>query len=296
MIKRSFRSFLNKLGFDVIKSSKSIPVRVQDNTFHPVQGDFLRGKQDVVIDVEMSEGLGLPLWSYGANSLHPFVVALKKGNGDFKVVRSILKLYFENVCPHNAADILGDGLRPDSEFHNLSPSSAVMPWSRFLPFEWSERLRSNLEKENSRINRRFAGVSGLTWVGPVSEEKLNLEVDRVMTLYNSIRTRGYQRSDRQDGDVCADILVDDNFTWKWISTTGQHRAAILSSLGIERIPVRIGNVIRRSELKYAPLVISNVYSLKEAERVFDNVFLQKESRLTMNWKDVLKENEWSLKE
>ena len=115
-------------------------------------------------------------------------------------------------------------------------------------------------------------VSGWASCGPVSSEKCEAEARRLYDLILSMQKNGYQRHDGKDGDVTGTALINEKKDWRWIITSGHHRASVLAALGFSEIPIRINLVVRRCEAAFWPHVCGKLYSEKEALQIFDNLF------------------------
>ena len=56
-----------------------------------------------------------------------------------------------------------------------------------------------------------------------------------------------------------------------MSTEGNHRAYLFYFFGLKKFPVIIEDVIYRESLKFSYNVKSGLYTLKEAENIFDGI-------------------------
>ena len=165
-----------------------------------------------------------------------------------------------------------------------------MPWYPETIDEWRGRV-ANAEHANNCSNQSNLTIEdGWAWTGPVSEDKRQLEVHRLSALLRSVVAQGYQRSDGQDGDIKAVLLVNEREEWVWQAMDAQHRAAVVSALGLETVPVRVSRVIRREEAKFWPNVVRGLYSVDEALLIFDNIFYGRYSHVTGKWDDWLTSN------
>lgn len=247
---------------------------------------YLINTGSVVINVDPAKGRGVPLFSYGPDSHHPFTFAAKvaKNKPDqerYNTIYSILEKYYELVAPANAGELAG--ISANSSLYNYPSCAFVLPWDRFTPEEQQERLKKFTRHENAPYDSEANIKDGWTWVGPCHKRKCTIEATRLTKLLKSVLADGYQRHDGSDGDIRAILLINEANEAVWLSTGGQHRASVLSALGHDSYPIRVHNVIRREEAKHWPNVVNGLYSLDDALKVFDNMFTANFSHITSNW-------------
>jgi len=90
--------------------------------------------------------------------------------------------------------------------------------------------------------------------GPVSEEKILLEIDRLTHVQKSISEWGYH-PDQFDGHIWGVFLIDDTISpvrKKFLVTSGYHRAAFLVHSEWSHIPVAL-DPRRNSEIKVSAM-------------------------------------------
>lgn len=270
--------------------------------------DFLRnGVQDVrlldyliepvplIVEADLSLGRSAPLFAFGAETHHPFVLAareaLKAPESEWRSrIREVLAAYYETVTPRNFTELAG--VEVDAATAGLSTCAHVLPWERSSPTEKSIRMETFVLKENSTKGLSEGKEGGWAWVGPVSESKLEVETSRLHDLLVSIKTKGYQRHDGRDGDIRAVILMKGPQEWVWMATGGQHRACVLSALGETQGPIRVRAVVRRDDVSAWPNVVNGVYTTEAALTVFDRVFAADYSFVDEAWKQRVQEHAW----
>ena len=147
--------------------------------------------------------------SFGANGSHFFVRALARGDSEAEV-RSFLSAYyaahpirsFNQVVGHAIGDPVGE--------------------QYFCPWE-TERVRP-LEK--------FAGSHK---AGPTPEDALARIVSRLLAVLARIRARGFRQFSMLEGFPRVIAVINRSGRCRYIVRDGQHRAAVLSHLGYERM-------------------------------------------------------------
>jgi hypothetical protein len=116
--------------------------------------------------------------------------------------------------------------------------------------------------------------------GPISEEKLKLEISRLDHCLNSLRQKGYvvfQSFPKQEnGYPRGYFLISRSGNWIFRLVGGKHRVAAMAWLGWENIPVkcepRFPKCIYEDDIKNWPRVASGEFSLVEAKMIFDAYF------------------------
>ncbi|WP_147273784.1 hypothetical protein [Vreelandella rituensis] len=188
-------------------------------------------------------------------------------------MREALREFYADWQPANAAEFLGIPTAQAGKLVDLPTWQTTLPWeSRNLAKINIQRQRTEL-RENTRILGRRLGIdAGWKFCGPVSTDKLEIEVERLARLLESIRLKGICRHDGQDGDICAIVLTKPDGRWRWVVNKGQHRYAVISALGASRITIRVEQFIRREEVTFWPAVVSGVFTQDIALKIFDDYF------------------------
>lgn len=128
---------------------------------------------------------------------------------------------------------------------------------------------SPIESKNG--GQKLTIADGWKTYGPVSERLLEVEVERLYGLLESIRRRGYRRHDGRIGDINATVLWRSTDDWKWRITGGDHRAAVLRALDYRHIPVRVVGLVRPEEVSIWPNVDAGLYPPAQALDLFDRL-------------------------
>ncbi len=282
--------FLKKTGFKIIRMISIIPnhMHVEDQLC-PLSLSYVLNSNGTVVKVELEKGRGLPCFSFGKNSNHPYVLAAKYAGLSEEKIFFILKNYYKLVNASSALDVFGI-FNSISIANNYPYWAVVMPWDSESQQEWSDKIKQSVLIENMQMGKKMSVDKGWSWIGPTSDEKVRIESKRLLHVLKSIKASGYRRNDDVDGDIVVNILVKNQNDWIWQSITGQHRASVLSSLDYNTVPVRVMKVIRRDDVIYWPNVLNGLYSVDEALHIFDSVFDDEFSYLTKNWDEFIKNN------
>lgn len=153
---------------------------------------------------------------------HPLVNAISNGI-------HVLERFYAEFRPANLAQMYGvteTGLKGED----------LPPWR--LPWcPWNQQRPPQPE----------AGLGtehGISYYGPCSPLKVEVEYRRLRSVADSIQAKGYQ-PDQKDGHIEGHFLRFGN-QFRFYVQGGKHRAAALVALGYERIPVRVRQTWPRS--------------------------------------------------
>ena len=134
----------------------------------------------------------------------------------------------------------------------------VYPWSRY-----------DTSKKDPR-NSRFCG--------PSTNRFVEDEFRRTISLYEKIKSQGYSPRKYPHSMISGTFLISSNGQKRFIVMQGNHRMAILSHLGLEKITVRASSwnsaFVREQELYSWPNVKNGRCSVEHAEKVFNYFFIE----------------------
>jgi hypothetical protein len=184
--------------------------------------------------------------AYAFREGHPFIDALKSGRG-------ALERFYSVTQPKNVAELYGI----DAAFRlGANLPAWEIPW-----YLRKERTPPPGEKG-------LAGEHGVSFYGPATKEKVALEFRRLTDLRSSISLRGY------DPDLYGDIegyVLRSGGEACFFVRGGKHRAAVLVSLGYERIPVAFRSsfprLVDRDQAEFWPLVKSGQMDIGLAQDI-----------------------------
>ncbi|SMX22476.1 hypothetical protein [Boseongicola aestuarii] len=206
---------------------------------HWIESASLR--MDVPIDLLRMQG------GFAFDSDHPFVKALNEG-------AETLFDFYEGFQPRSIA-----------EFYALECVGRVgedlPPWE--IPWYLREsRIPPPGEKKLGREH-------GVSFYGPATEEKIALEMSRLRSVCESIKSNGFTPDNH--GDI-EGYVMRDGADLCFFVRGGKHRAAALASLGYRTVPVAFRRgfprVIDTSQTDFWPLVRNGSIDGSLAKDVF----------------------------
>jgi hypothetical protein len=107
--------------------------------------------------------------------------------------------------------------------------------------------------------------------GPADASYMDIEIHRLIRVFESIKKNGYNRSNKKDGDIECHVLVNEQ-DFVYMVNVGTHRMAAVSALNYSKIPVEVTQIIRREDVNCWPHVKDGLFSITEALYVFDRIF------------------------
>lgn len=168
------------------------------------------------------------------------------------------------------------GVGADNEVLRKLPASSV-------PLPWYDRTiedQARISERNSRQeSKRYGPALRVSefWIpgSCLSERAISVELARLRSLvegYAELLMAG--SLDFQDHiEVHALVrALDPGPEWKWIVKAGNHRAALMAALGMDRIPLRVSLVVRDEDALYWPGVKQRIFTEAEALAIFDRVY------------------------
>ncbi|MEY8714822.1 hypothetical protein AB9G26_05995 [Francisella philomiragia] len=291
-LKKIILIIIDKFGYRLINKKLLDPVDQRKLTNNPKAIHYYTNSdRQVLIEAELKNGRGLEIFSLEKNSLHPFIYATREAinsNEPKKVLRKSLKKYYLSVVPYNASEWLG------LKKNEVPLLDKEPPWVSLLPWENTSIFDKKLGRQKCAIydNKEHGGAYSIKkgWrnFGPVSEEVLEVETNRLFKLMQSVEKYGFIRDYSNKGDIGGIVLINESNEWKWlVEWGGQHRVAVLSAMGYEKISIRVWQVVERKDVEIWPCVQSGIYSKDSALRVFDNIFYADPNNfIYRNWNNI----------
>lgn len=266
-----------RLGY-MLQERKMVAQKVHGND--PRELPYLVNLPYSQLGLPTSLGSGLRFYPLSGNTSHPFLLALKSANpSDPKSsLCKVLKRYNELVTLKSPNDFLGFGKGEGIFVDHRHPYEYTYPWSTLHPEEVQRALMHDVREENLRYGLDTDEALDL---GLVTEQKLEIEAERLLSLFNSIKDNGFKQ--QKDEDPIGGFVLIDGDNWRWIVQGGQHRAAVLAALGYEAIPVYIKQVVRREDVCYWPGVQSGLYDREAALHLFDRLFAGYPPPVASDW-------------
>ena len=203
---------------------------------------------------------------------HPFEATLREYecNGASTYEGSTLQRFYESWTPANARSALICELYSSYELTKHPSYAFVFPWEPTTIQERIRHVKRYMREEGKKFSSSITVENGYNHHGPVSEEKGQIEYDRCVNVFNSIKSNGYKR---ERGDVRVTILRRGDEV-RFLIKDGFHRTAAVSALGYSSVPAvpRHGALIDIAHVDDWPQVKKGVWLRDDAIRYFDHLF------------------------
>ena len=247
----------------------------------------------VLLNAPIEKGYGLDHYSVNSDGSHPFVRAAMAGLNSGQprnAIRSILREYYNNIQPLDAAEWMGFSAEELPNLAGVPPWGRVYPWRSTTVEAMKKGIRATADLDNAQGGRALSIEHGWRSFGPVSNDIIEIETNRIYNLVEAVQRHGIKRDDRPGGDVGAIALVNDDGDWRWlVEFGGEHRVPVFSALGYNEIPIRVRLVIYRKDVSLWPNVFNGLYSKYAALEVFDRYFSAEVPEIASDYLDAIDE-------
>lgn len=196
---------------------------------------------------------------------------------------SYLKAYYRDYPVARGEDLfpeLNDGSVPRALVAEAVPDSHLIPWV-------SDDLSRRSEAAQRVLKREFPGISAPTnpLFGPMSDAQGRMELQRLIHVFDMIRSEGFRLADDRRDDVQG-LLLRDGENVRFLVVAGKHRVAAIAALlqggslpessadFRDQIPVRLRRpvVVEKRDVLHWPRVRDGVWSEDAASAYFDRLF------------------------
>ncbi|GGE72242.1 hypothetical protein GCM10011533_25700 [Streptosporangium jomthongense] len=213
-------------------------------------------------------------FSFAETGWHPFVEAYRDINarsGKPRYPGSFLEKYYSTWTPENSADAVAGFANAPAALKSIAPFTLHAPWMDARPLDRQALMERIIVDENTAAGcPELDAREGYGLHGPVSEKKGEIEFQRLVKIYESIKAFGYDRT-QGEGDVTV-IGIEYNEEFRFCVMHGQHRAAAVAALGLKTVPVSITKVVHYTEISHWPQVYRGYWSQIQAQKFIEHLF------------------------
>lgn len=267
---RCVQKLLAARGFEIRKKG---PLDLRHSPGSPrdlVLSRARRLDRPLLVDVPLARcrnGIGMRFDEY-----HYIVETLKDGP-PATYRQSYLRAYFEHCQPENALAALGLNEEDAPGLAGLPATAYVVPWVVTSPQALRAKRAQWMKREAEACGKNLSLEDGFNHFGPVSEAKGELEIERLASLYRSLKSRGYERRNRGYSDIAGWLLTERGEHWCFQIKSGAHRAAVAAAVGVPALPVRTASIVLREAVEYWPQVVAGRYTVEGALKLFDRIMM-----------------------
>lgn len=191
---------------------------------------------------------------------------------------SILRVYYEKWQPRNWAEIMFPGQEKAKSLLGKLPTrvySAPLPWASKFTLLADKRAEFSFAL-NPVPDSEFHSH------GPMEASHGEREFERTKAVYHQLQTDRYLPELNADGYVRGYFLRKGTEV-RFLVTGGQHRVGVLGALGVDSFRAKFQPSIPRcidlAEIGQWPAARAGLYSLQEAEEIFNQVFIEDGTRI-----------------
>lgn len=285
---------LHARGYDIKKYRQPLDLS-REAIQHPLDVVHKAGRAPVIFNVALSACRHLGQMAFpgstAADATSPFIQTLRAyEQGHELYAGSWLEAYYARCQPRSAAEVLAVD---EAVLASLPPAGAIKLWELNTPRERAAHRRRVIEKANRRLGLEAGADEGDHYWGPVSARKGQLELERLLKTYTSIKQQGF-RVDPQGQKNIQVICLGWQDEWRFmVDGGGNHRLAALSVLGQKTIPVQLntkhgqGGVLRHEDAEHWPVVVNGHLTPAQARRIFECLFHGQQSAAAADWHALL---------
>jgi hypothetical protein len=266
---------VERAGFHIQPMNRYRPVDARSHEGNPLVLSYRHPGRRLLLDAPVEWGFGM--LNYPSSRPRPLAPVLKEAfahpGRERQLIREALKRFYADWQPTSAAEFFGLDIHEARALAELPAWLSPWPWGSLSVEEKRAQRKRTEARESARILGRGLDIeSGCKFCGPVTESKLEVEVERLARVLESVRAKGLRRHDGTDGDIRTLVLSNPDGRWRWQVLGGQHRFAVISALGGSRITIRVEQFIRRQDVALWPRVASGLFEPAAALKVFDDSF------------------------
>lgn len=280
-VKKAVKAPFHLVGLDLVRREDPDP---EPEPSPPLFQDplealcYRQGGKPAAFECPLSHTIKQNGFSYSPDGWHPFVATLREyAAGKSRCYGdSILKRYYEAFQPANGADAIVGFERAPEPFTEHPPHAyRATPWRSLTVDEVDRNVREwskeDVEEHGNAKQNWSLETDGFLYHGPVSDRKGQLEYQRLVDVYESIRTSGYNRFAGH-----AHILLlrrDENIRFL-NSGEGNHRTAAMAALGYKTIPAVFSrpHIVDVDMAEYWPYVRRGVWTQEQSEAYLNHLF------------------------
>lgn len=278
-VKKIARKLLHFVRRDASESDPNVGSDLPSLLTDPLEAlCFRQGGKKIAFECPLDRTVKLNGLSYSSVGYHPFVATLQEyAAGENTCYEdSVLKRYYATHQPAHAAEaIVGFGQAPRAYADYGAHLYRLTPWSSWSVEEMDQHVREwsreDAEEHGGTDQDWSLEIDGFQYHGPVSDRRGQLEYQRLVDVYESVRISGYNRSHGHAHFLMLRRGEDIRFL---NIGEGNHRTAAMVALGYEKIPAVFGrsHIVDAGMANYWPQVRRGDWTQKQAEAYINHLF------------------------
>lgn len=276
--------FIDDALYRAHPNSLPIPKNSDAESFHPLSLPSVVSPSHKLINIPL---IKTRVWYiFVPNSpFQPQYVGASKflmpENFNEQKLRFFLRTYYRMTTGITVAEYLD--LPPTSPWSQYPAYASVLPWENKTVSARAKDISIAIQHDAKEHGHSLTLDDGWPWTGPVTDQLLELEIQRLAKLQKSLRFTGYKTL-HLGRNVAGVLLYENPKRWCVVITPGQHRVISAATIGLQSIPIEIKSIIRRSDVKLWPQVQQGHLTTSQALHVFDLIMSGRLPRVFSEWK------------
>jgi len=214
-------------------------------------------------------------FSYNSKGFHPFNVLIDEFERDSSLSfeDSIIYRFYKSFQPSTLTEalildqeLICNDFKYPRNFSVFRVNIFPMPWSKH-----PDRYQQKFEKYSRELS-----ISHEDYLYREAEHHF----ERTIKTYNSIKKHGFNPEKYSDMSMThgyiRGVILKKGEDWRFVVLGGQHRIAALKKLKFKSAPVIFQpdeiSIVDLEDIANWPVIRSKSYSIKEAEKIFNNFF------------------------
>ena len=263
IFKKFFNFFLKKIPFGYLNKLEK-----EGNVSH-----FTKVKFHLCQNIKVPFSLGRTVRGVSfddrnnSDKFHELILDLVNGGDEEKMINEYYKVLLHQKTL-SSADILYCNC--NSTLKKYPSWAHIMPWDDF-DIEYKYRSYINYFKKNREpFGAKFDKLNLKSFDEAIfSKSNAKSQIFQTKKLLMNIKENGY----KFNSDLPHFLIFINGKNWRWyMSTEGNHRAYLCYILGHNNFFGVIDKVINKKDINSWHNVKNAIYTYKEAENLFDNIF------------------------
>lgn len=209
-------------------------------------------------------------FSYEEEGWHPFVETLKEYAVDpgLNYQDSSLARLYKNYCPGNVQEVLLDHFQTP-----LKPFCDWPPTNEFIRSVWT--LGKPGVRSFMKVQGKQPTSTGWIFYGPHDPEYGEREFRRIISVYESIKNKGY-KAGLTHLDPVNGYFLKRRKEYRFVLLQGNHRVSVLKALGYKNVDVVIRKghpaIVDQEDLHRWTEEGGGIYTASLVRTLFDTLF------------------------
>lgn len=289
MLKNFINYLLRVFDAKIVRYSKSVPLDVSKEKFHPLTLSYLLDQKKILINSNINDGRSNRFYKLNEKSFDPYIFSINyclKKRLDYEefcsVFFSMIKKYKKISKINDISDFFGIKGLKDSKINYYPVWAAVLPWENTDIKKKLIEFPTSVKVDRAKNGFIIKSDDPTIIMKEDDQNSLKSHINQYYSLIKSIKEHGYDPELNKNYIEVELLLKKNKFCWK-PSGEGNHRSTVVSSLGYKNIKTILTKIIRYEEAEYWPNVVNGTFKKNEAEVIFNKYFYANPPEFNKIW-------------